>query len=87
LLERCDAFRKPTRFGELLLACECDARGRLGLHNCAYPQRSRLLTALAAAQSVATDSIASNAMSKGIKGRLIGELIHTARVAAMKAAL
>ena len=31
LLERCDALRKPDRFAEVLLACECDARGRLGL--------------------------------------------------------
>lgn len=31
LLERCDAFRKPQRFADILLACECDARGRLGL--------------------------------------------------------
>jgi tRNA nucleotidyltransferase (CCA-adding enzyme) len=30
LLERCDAIRKPERFGDILLACECDARGRLG---------------------------------------------------------
>ena len=29
LLERCDALRRPQRFDELLLACECDARGRL----------------------------------------------------------
>ncbi|HEY8709498.1 MAG TPA: multifunctional CCA addition/repair protein, partial [Burkholderiaceae bacterium] len=31
LLERCDAIRRPERFDEVLLACECDARGRLGL--------------------------------------------------------
>ncbi|MDG5975593.1 tRNA nucleotidyltransferase [Hydrogenophaga taeniospiralis CCUG 15921] len=30
LLERCDAFRKPARFEDIVLACECDARGRLG---------------------------------------------------------
>jgi tRNA nucleotidyltransferase (CCA-adding enzyme) len=28
LLRRCDAWRAPQRFAELLLACECDARGR-----------------------------------------------------------
>ena len=26
LLERCDALRKPARFAQALLACECDAR-------------------------------------------------------------
>ena len=30
LLERCDAFRRPQRFADVLLACECDARGRTG---------------------------------------------------------
>ena len=33
LLERCDAWRRPDRFAELLLACECDARGRAGLED------------------------------------------------------
>ncbi|HRP30228.1 MAG TPA: multifunctional CCA addition/repair protein, partial [Burkholderiaceae bacterium] len=37
LLERCDAFRKPARFDEILFACECDARGRLGFEDAAYP--------------------------------------------------
>jgi tRNA nucleotidyltransferase (CCA-adding enzyme) len=87
LLERCDAFRKPVRFGDVLLACECDARGRLGLHNTAYPQRSRLLAALRAAQSVATDLVAGAAALSGSKGQVIGELIHAARVEAVRVAL
>ncbi len=84
LLERCDAFRKPQRFGEVLLACECDARGRLGLAKSPYPQRARLLAALTAAQQVATDSIAARAISTGASGKKIGEFIHVARVAAVK---
>ena len=59
LLERCDAFRKPARFAEVLQACECLARGRPGREESAYPQRQRLLGALQAAQSVATEPIAS----------------------------
>ena len=85
LLERCDAFRKPARFEEVLLACECDARGRLGLHDSAYPQRGRLRLALAAAQSVATHEIAEKALLAGAKGPKIGEVIHQARVAAVAA--
>ena len=46
LLERCDAFRKPQRFADILLACECDARGRLGLQDTPYPQARRLALAL-----------------------------------------
>ncbi len=83
LLERCDAFRKPQRFADILLACECDARGRLGLEESPYPQRPRLLAALAAAQSVATDQIADQAMAAGQSGPKIGEWIHRARVEAV----
>ena len=85
LLERCDAFRKPQRFGDVLLACECDARGRLGLEDSAYPQRPRLLAALAAARSVATELVATQAQSAGFEGKKIGELIHAARVEAVTA--
>ena len=85
LLERCDAFRKPQRFADILLACECDARGRLGLNESAYPQRPRLLDALQAAQSVATNLIAESAMATGTSGQKVGELIHAARVQAVAA--
>ena len=61
LLQRCDAFRKPQRFAEVLLACECDARGRLGFEVAPYPQRAALLQALQAALSIATHLIASEA--------------------------
>ncbi len=83
LLERCDAFRKPARFADVLLACECDARGRLGQRESAYPQRPRLLGVLEAAQTVATSLIASHAQSTGATGPKIGEMIHTARVTAV----
>ena len=99
LLERCDALRKPERFAQILLACECDARGRLGLEESPYPQRPRLLAALAAAQAVATDVIASEAQSTLASdqktdpktdskiGPKIGEMIHKARIAAVAQAL
>lgn len=83
LLERCDAFRKPRRFADILLACECDARGRLGFEQSPYPQRQRLLVALAAAQSVATAQVAADAMAAGQSGQQIGQSIHRARVAAV----
>ncbi|MCO5357340.1 multifunctional CCA addition/repair protein [Acidovorax kalamii] len=83
LLERCDAIRKPERFAEILLACECDARGRLGFEESAYPQRPRLLAVLAAVQSVVTREIAAQAAAKGQSGPQVGGLIHQARVAAV----
>jgi tRNA nucleotidyltransferase (CCA-adding enzyme) len=83
LLERCDAFRKPQRFDLALLACECDARGRGGMEDKPYPQRGRLRSALAAAQSVATHEIAARAQAQQIDGPKIGELIQRARVEAV----
>ncbi|MGB4947594.1 MAG: multifunctional CCA addition/repair protein, partial [Candidatus Competibacter denitrificans] len=42
ILQAMDAFRKPQRFAHFLLACEADARGRLGLTERAYPQATLL---------------------------------------------
>ncbi|MFV0681416.1 multifunctional CCA addition/repair protein [Ottowia sp.] len=83
LLERCDALRKPDRFAQALLTCECDARGRSGKQGDAYPQRARLLAALAAAQSVATAPIAQAAQARGAQGAEIGSAIARARAAAI----
>jgi tRNA nucleotidyltransferase (CCA-adding enzyme) len=83
LLERCDAFRKPQRFADVLLACECDARGRLGLQDRPYPQATRLAAALQRAQEVATDVIAARAISTGANGPKIGEFISKARAEAV----
>ena len=85
LLERCDAIRKPARLDEILLACECDARGRLHFEEKPYPQRPRINAALTAVQSVATSVIAAHAASKGVTGQKVGELIHAARVEAVAA--
>ena len=85
LLERCDAIRKPARLDAILLACECDARGRLGREESAYPQRTRLNAALAAALSVVTSAIAAEAAAAGITGLKVGERIHAARVQAVAA--
>lgn len=84
LLERADAFRKPQRFADALLACECDARGRLGLGEQPYPQRPHWLAVLKAAQSVATEPIAKAAQEKGVLGKEIGGLVHAARAAAIR---
>ena len=87
LLERCDAFRKPARFADALLACECDARGRGGRDTAPYPPRSQLLAALGVAQAVATQPIAEVAQAAGRSGPQIGELIHAARVHAVTMAM
>lgn len=52
-----DALRRPERFAEILLACEADARGRLGLENKAYPQRAYWQAALEALRSVSIKNL------------------------------
>ncbi|WP_066258039.1 multifunctional CCA addition/repair protein [Hydrogenophaga flava] len=100
LLERCDAIRRPERFNEVLLACECDARGRLGFEEQAYPQRERMQGALRAAQTVDSGVIARQVMQQigrsrenvadppaADAGSRIAQALHAARAAAVALAL
>jgi tRNA nucleotidyltransferase (CCA-adding enzyme) len=80
LLERCDAFRKPGRFAQLLQACECDARGRLCREHEPYPQAARLLSALHAAQQVDAGAIAQSHLDHP---SAIKNAVHQARVQAV----
>jgi tRNA nucleotidyltransferase (CCA-adding enzyme) len=52
ILEKTDAFRRPERFSQALLACEADSRGRLGLEDKPYPQRAYLQAARDAAAAI-----------------------------------
>ena len=83
LLERCDAIRKPERMPDILLACECDARGRQGFEDVAYGPATKLQEVLKAALSVTTASIAEQAQKQGLSGPAVGEKIHAARVSAI----
>jgi tRNA nucleotidyltransferase (CCA-adding enzyme) len=83
LLERCDAWRRPDRFAELLWACECDARGRLGLEDRDYPQRARLMAELAATQRVDLAAVSAEAMARGARGPAIGAAVKAARLQAL----
>lgn len=87
LLERCDALRRPERFAEVLLACECDARGRLGLDDVAYTQAPRLQGALNAALAVDTAPLAASAAERGLKGPQIAGAIAQAREHAIAQAI
>jgi tRNA nucleotidyltransferase (CCA-adding enzyme) len=87
LLERCDALRRPARFAELLLACECDFRGRLGCEGRDYPPRPRLLRALDLALAVDTAAVAARCAARGQSGEAVGAAIHAARVEAIRLGL
>lgn len=83
LMERCDAWRRPERFEQLLWACECDARGRLGLEDRPYPQRDKLLQDLRAVQAVDLAAVSARALAEGRKGPEIGRAVQRARLAAL----
>jgi len=86
LFGRCDAFRKPERFAQMLLASECDSRGRAGggqdFRNKPYPQAPYLLAALAAARGVDAGAIAAQC---GDDKQKIPDAVYQARVGAVKA--
>jgi tRNA nucleotidyltransferase (CCA-adding enzyme) len=88
LFERCDAFRKPERFAQMLLAAECDSRGRGDeqheFRTRPWPPGPHLLRALEAARSVNAGEVAARYADN--KAR-IPEAVHAARVSAVKAAL
>ena len=76
LLNATDALRRPDRFEAFLLACEADARGRLGLEDRDYPQANYLRQALAAAQDVS----AKQFKKSGLTGKAMGDAIAAERI-------
>lgn len=81
LFERCDALRKPQRFADLLLACECDFKGRPGYDVKTYTPPEILLPALQAALAVDAGAVAAQHQDNPQK---IKEAVHEARVAAVQ---
>jgi tRNA nucleotidyltransferase (CCA-adding enzyme) len=86
LLDALDAFRRPARVDEVLLACACDATGRGAATPRSYPQAARVRAALAAARAVDAAAIAASAAARGGDGDAIRQAIRQARVAAVRAA-
>jgi len=75
LFERCDGFRKPERFADMLLAAACNATP-----TGAWLQRPFLLDALAAARGVNAGEVAARC---GADKARIPAAVHAARVAAV----
>ena len=82
LIEAVDALRRPRRFEDFLLACEADARGRLGLEERPYPQAEILRSALAAACGVRTEDAGGKA-----SGPALGQRLRQLRIQAIRDAL
>ncbi len=53
-----DAIRQPQRFGDFLLACECDILGRIGYETQTFEKADLLLSLLKAASEVDTGAVA-----------------------------
>ena len=87
LLQRCDALRRPQRFDELLLACECDARGRSGREDDPYPPRARLAQVLRWGLAVDAGAAVAEARARGLAGPALGDAVLAARVAAVRRGL
>lgn len=79
LLEELDSFRRPERVSEFTLACEADARGRLGFEERTYPQGEYLRAAYEAAASID----ARQFVEAGLRGPEIGQAMQQARAAAI----
>jgi tRNA nucleotidyltransferase (CCA-adding enzyme) len=79
LLERCDAFRRPERFDELLALCACAERGGRGWGQVPYAPRVALARALRAAAGVDAAAIASRAEKPAVAAS-----IRDARIAAIE---
>lgn len=76
LFARCDAFRKPQRFVDMLRASECDHRGRTGFEDRPFPQAAYLEGALKAASGIDAGAIAGRHQAQPQK---IPEAILAAR--------
>jgi tRNA nucleotidyltransferase (CCA-adding enzyme) len=81
LLQSFDVYRRPQRFEEFIMACEMDARGRLGFEQRSYPQADYLRGAAEAARLVAVQPL----VEQGHKGKELGEALKAARLQALKA--
>jgi tRNA nucleotidyltransferase (CCA-adding enzyme) len=81
LFEQLDAFRRPERLKQFLLACEADKRGRGGGAESDYPQARWLKSAFAAAARVDAQPI----LARGVTGPAVGAAVREARVQAIAA--
>ena len=81
LLEDLDAFRRPGRFEQFLLACEADFRGRPGYEDLDYPQAAWLRRS----REVAADISGAALAHTGLTGKALGEALAVRRTEAIAA--
>ena len=78
LLQRLDVLRKPEKVEAFVQACECDAKGRLGLETRPYPQAKYILDAMEIVRNIRAQDLPSD-----IQGAEIGEMLIQYRIEAL----
>ena len=74
-LEAIDAFRRPDRFKQYLIACEADARGRKSMEDNPYPQADYFLNMFNIAKDIDTKPL----IEKGFKGEAMAKELQQLR--------
>lgn len=80
ILNKLDVWRKPARLEEVLLCCQADHAGRLGLEEQPYPQKATFLKAYQAANTITAQSV----IADGIQGSEIRVELDRRRIAAIQ---
>ncbi len=80
VIEALDAFRKPERFAQYLLAGEADFRGRPGYESLPMPAIEVFKQCFQAAREV----VAKPFVEQGLKGPAINDAIRTQRIVAIE---
>lgn len=83
LFSNLDVWRKPERLEQVLICCEADHRGRLGLELNDYPQKALVETAYQVACSVDVQII----IADGFRGQEIKQELDKRRTVAIAGAL
>lgn len=73
VLTALQVFKKPNELQRILLACEADAKGRLGFENRAYPQKDFWLSLAETARQFTPQIF----IEQGLQGKAISEAIET----------
>lgn len=85
VLEKCDAFRRPERFEQFLVACEADFRGRPGYEEKPYVKSEKFRHWLQAALKVDPSAVIAS-LPHHPSGEAIRAAISQARLEAIRSA-
>jgi tRNA nucleotidyltransferase (CCA-adding enzyme) len=80
LFNSLDAFRRPERFEQFILACEADSRGRTGYEDAHFEQADVLRRTRDAAAAVTAQDL----VAQGLSGAAIGQELDRLRIQAIK---